>query len=198
MSQRRAASRFRTRSQNNNKDDDSDDSSSGEDGDEDLQLKRNAAKRKESTSSNVSTETPVQQGKDTRLDTVSPESASTSPNSTGEEPESRSYAVTKKRKVGYNGLLGPRDYSVVRDYIVNTLFTRVKFVTTNDQLFLTGPITRNILTSLHIPKERWASVWEITRPQVKPIINQKRNNVNGEVKKAFLCKKICVYLLFLC
>jgi hypothetical protein len=88
-----------------------------------------------------------------------------------------------------NVILTPKDFLVVKDYVVNKLFKKVKFITTEEQLYLNGKIAENVLTGCGVHQARWAHYWDIIRPQVKPILNQKRSNINGEIKKAFFRKK---------
>lgn len=90
-------------------------------------------------------------------------------------------------------VLTPKDFLVVKDYVVNKLFKKVKFITTEEQLYINGKIAENVLKGCGVHQTRWAHYWDIIRPQVKPLLNQKRSNINGEIKKAFCRKQHCFY-----
>lgn len=108
----------------------------------------------------------------------------------------------QKHRSGTVWSLSANDYLVVKNHIVGRLFKKVKFISSEEQLSLSGKIANNILDAFgvrHDQPEKRAGIWECIRPTVKANLNQKRSNINGEIKKAYLRKLKnfeCAFCLF--
>lgn len=66
------------------------------------------------------------------------------------------------------------------------LFPKVKFVTSDDMLDFGGKISTFMLRELNVAPGSRQSYWTAIRVQVKSIINNRRNNVMGEIKREFM------------
>ena len=103
----------------------------------------------------------------------------------------------QKRKKEDSGVniygLSANDFLVIKNHIGSNLFAKVKFISSDDQLRFGEKIAENILRatgSAHrYSLEKRAVLWECIRPTVKGILNQKRSNISGEIKKAFFRKE---------
>ena len=97
-------------------------------------------------------------------------------------------ANTKTPQKTRSNSLSPHDHLVVKAHIVNKLFKKVKFISADQQLEFQGKIAENILKGCRVDPKTSSTIWELIRPHVRPTLNQKRSNINGEFKKAFLRK----------
>lgn len=84
---------------------------------------------------------------------------------------------------------------VLREYVYGTLWKKVKFVLCETELDLNGKLAQKILKDLKVKDKYKESYWARNRNKVQKLINQKRNNTIGALKKEFIRKFQLTYQL---
>jgi hypothetical protein len=82
------------------------------------------------------------------------------------------------------------EHIVVRDYVYSTLWKYVKFVTNESELDFEGLIAQTVMREVNVANDDTIRQEFCARNQCKVLkwVNQKRNNMIGEVKKEFISK----------
>lgn len=82
----------------------------------------------------------------------------------------------------------PKELWQIRLVVNDAIFPHLKIIAGKSQMQVKGKVASKVMTALRIPEERKHSWWRNHYVEVRRIINQKRNNVNSEVKQAFMSK----------
>jgi hypothetical protein len=77
---------------------------------------------------------------------------------------------------------------VLREYVYGKLWKKVKFILCETELDLNGKLAQKILHDLKVKEKYKESYWARNRHKVQKMINQKRNNTIGALKKEFIRK----------
>lgn len=91
------------------------------------------------------------------------------------------------REVGKVQTLSGEDL-VLREYVYGKLWKKVKFILCETELDLNGKLAQKILKDLKVKDKYRESYWSRNRNKVQKMINQKRNNTIGALKKEFIRK----------
>ena len=84
--------------------------------------------------------------------------------------------------------LTDNDVDVIVSFCKNTLFRKVKFISHDMQMVCGGKICNYVLDGVNCRSTHRGDTWKLVQHNVKRTITQKRNNVSGEIKKAFKSK----------
>jgi hypothetical protein len=82
---------------------------------------------------------------------------------------------------------------ILRDYVYSTLWKQVKFILRDDELDLESKMAKQVMRDLNVAMDETIrkEYWARNRGKVLKLINQKRNNTIGSIKKEFISKYWC-------
>jgi hypothetical protein len=84
---------------------------------------------------------------------------------------------------------------VLREYVYGKLWKKVKFILCETELDLNGKLAQKILNDLKVKDKYKESYWARNQCKVQKMINQKRNNTIGALKKEFIRKLHLMHML---
>ena len=117
---------------------------------------------------------------------VTPPSGSSEPVHWTKTQDSSSEAQAKAHAAHQNHLKS--QVAIFRSAVQTGLFHKVKFITNGSMLDYTHNVAKTILSQLEVTEEEGQrrQYWDTYRTHVNKALNDKRGNVNNEMKKEFM------------